>query len=44
MHQVMQHFMNLPNMGEIESASSVRGVGNPVCGGLMQIQLRRDSY
>jgi len=38
--KVMLHFMNPHNMGEIENPSGVGVVGNPVCGDLMQIQIR----
>src|SRR5450756_2669390 len=34
------HFMNPHNMGEIENPSGVGEVGNPVCGDLMQIQIK----
>jgi nitrogen fixation NifU-like protein len=36
----MLHFMNPHNMGEIENPSGVGEVGNPVCGDLMQIQIK----
>jgi nitrogen fixation NifU-like protein len=38
--KVMLHFMNHHNMGEIESPSGVGEDGNPVCGDLMQIQIK----
>jgi nitrogen fixation NifU-like protein len=38
--KVMLHFMNPHNMGEIENPSGVGTVGNPVCGDLMQIQIK----
>ena len=38
--KVMLHFMNPHNMGEIENPSGVGVVGNPVCGDLMQIQIK----
>jgi nitrogen fixation NifU-like protein len=38
--KVMLHFMNPHNMGEIENPSGVGEVGNPVCGDLMQIQIK----
>jgi len=38
--KVMLHFMNPHNMGEIENPSGVGQVGNPVCGDLMQIQIK----
>jgi nitrogen fixation NifU-like protein len=36
----MLHFMNPHHMGEIENPSGVGVVGNPVCGDLMQIQIK----
>jgi nitrogen fixation NifU-like protein len=38
--KVMLHFMNPHNMGEIENPSGMGVVGNPVCGDLMQIQIK----
>ena len=38
--KVMLHFMNPHNMGEIENPSGMGEVGNPVCGDLMQIQIK----
>jgi len=38
--KVLLHFMNPHNMGEIENPSGVGVVGNPVCGDLMQIQIK----
>jgi len=38
--KVMLHFMNPHNMGEIENPSGVGVVGNPICGDLMQIQIK----
>ncbi|HYA33003.1 MAG TPA: Fe-S cluster assembly scaffold protein NifU [Candidatus Bathyarchaeia archaeon] len=38
--KVMLHFMNPHNMGEIENPSGVGTVGNPICGDLMQIQIK----
>ncbi len=38
--KVMLHFMNPHNMGEIDHPSGVGVVGNPVCGDLMQIQIK----
>src|SRR5665647_2872175 len=38
--KVMLHFMNPHNMGEIENPRGVGEVGNPVCGDLMQIQIK----
>ncbi|HYC20932.1 MAG TPA: iron-sulfur cluster assembly scaffold protein, partial [Candidatus Bathyarchaeia archaeon] len=40
--KVMLHFMNPHNMGEIKNPSGVGVVGNPVCGDLMQIQIKVD--
>jgi len=38
--QVMDHFMNPRNMGEIPGADGVGEVGNPACGDIMRITLR----
>ena len=38
--KVMDHFKNPRNVGEIENASGVGEVGNPVCGDIMNIYLR----
>ncbi len=38
--QVMDHFTNPRNMGEIPDADGVGEVGNPVCGDIMRITLR----
>ncbi|MFQ6097675.1 MAG: Fe-S cluster assembly scaffold protein NifU [Armatimonadota bacterium] len=38
--QVMDHFMNPRNMGEVENANAVGQVGNPVCGDIMRMTLR----
>ncbi|MDD3070523.1 MAG: Fe-S cluster assembly scaffold protein NifU [Methanoculleus horonobensis] len=38
--QVMDHFMNPRNMGEIPDADGVGEVGNPTCGDIMRITLR----
>ncbi len=38
--QVMDHFQNPRNVGEIESADGVGQVGNPVCGDIMKIYLK----
>jgi nitrogen fixation NifU-like protein len=38
--QVMDHFTNPRNMGEIPDADGVGEVGNPACGDIMRITLR----
>ena len=38
--KVMDHFRNPRNMGEIEDASGVGEVGNPVCGDMMNIYIK----
>lgn len=38
--QVMDHFTNPRNMGEIENASGVGTVGNAKCGDIMQISIK----
>lgn len=38
--QVMDHFKNPRNMGEIPDADGVGEVGNPTCGDIMRITLR----
>lgn len=38
--QVMDHFMNPRNVGEIPDADGMGQVGNPVCGDVMRISLR----
>ena len=38
--QVMDHFMNPRNVGEIEDASGVGEVGNAKCGDIMKIYLK----
>ena len=38
--QVMDHFMNPRNVGEIEDASGVGTVGNAKCGDIMKIYLK----
>ena len=40
--QVMDHFMNPRNVGEIEDASGVGTVGNAKCGDIMRIYLDID--
>jgi nitrogen fixation NifU-like protein len=41
--QVMDHFSNPRNVGEIENASGVGTVGNAKCGDLMRIFIKVDS-
>jgi len=38
--QVMEHFRNPRNLGEIPDADGVGTVGNPVCGDLMTIYIK----
>ena len=38
--QVMDHFMNPRNVGEIENPSGVGTVGNPKCGDIMKIFIK----
>ena len=38
--KVMDHFKNPRNVGEIENASGIGEVGNPVCGDIMNIYLK----
>ncbi len=38
--QVMDHFMNPRNMGEIEDASGIGTVGNAKCGDIMRIYIK----
>ncbi len=38
--QVMEHFMNPRNVGEIENPDGIRHVGNPVCGDIMELYIR----
>jgi len=38
--QVMDHFMNPRNVGEIENADGVGKVGNAKCGDIMQIMIK----
>jgi len=37
---VMHHFMNPRNMGEIADANAVGDVGNPACGDMMRLYLK----
>ena len=41
--QVMDHFMNPRNMGEMEDASGVGTVGNAKCGDIMRIYIKVDN-
>ncbi len=38
--EVLEHFRNPRNMGEIEEPDGVGDVGNPVCGDLMRITIK----
>lgn len=38
--KVMDHFKNPHHMGEIKDPSGVGRVGNPVCGDLMELQIK----
>lgn len=38
--KVMSHFQNPHNMGTIENPSGIGRVGNPVCGDLMELQIK----
>jgi nitrogen fixation NifU-like protein len=38
--QVMEHFMNPRNVGEIENPDGIGHVGNPVCGDIMELYIR----
>lgn len=38
--EVMKHFMNPKNMGEIENADAIGQVGNPRCGDVLKIYLK----
>ncbi len=40
--QVLDHFRNPRNMGEIEDADGVGDVGNPQCGDMMRITIKVD--
>ncbi len=40
--QVMEHFANPHNVGEIPDADGVGYVGNPVCGDIMQLYIKVD--
>jgi nitrogen fixation NifU-like protein len=38
--KVMDHFRNPRNVGEIEKPDGVGKVGNPVCGDIMELQIK----
>ena len=38
--EVMKHFKNPKNMGEIKNADGVGEVGNPICGDMMYIYIK----
>ena len=38
--KVMDHFMHPRNVGEMENPDGVGRVGNPICGDIMEMQLR----
>ena len=38
--QVMEHFKNPRNVGEIENPDGVGHVGNPVCGDIMELYIK----
>ncbi|VVB92012.1 Iron-sulfur cluster assembly scaffold protein IscU 2 [uncultured archaeon] len=38
--KVMEHFRNPRNVGEVKDADGIGRVGNPVCGDLMEIQIK----
>ena len=40
--QVMEHFRNPRNMGEIEEPDGLGDVGNPKCGDMMRITIKVD--
>lgn len=40
--KVMDHFMNPRNIGEMENPDGVGTYGSPVCGDMMQIQIKVD--
>ena len=41
--EVMDHFQNPRNMGEVEDADGVGEVGNPSCGAVMRITIKVDN-
>ncbi len=40
--EVLKHFRNPHNQGEIENADGIGEVGNPVCGDMMKIYIKVD--
>ena len=40
--KVMEHFNNPRNVGTIENPDGVGKVGNPVCGDVMELQIKVD--
>ena len=38
--QVMEHFINPRNVGEIENPDGIGHVGNPVCGDIMELYIK----
>jgi nitrogen fixation NifU-like protein len=38
--KVMDHFMNPRNVGELEDPDGVGRIGNPVCGDIMEFQIK----
>ncbi len=38
--KVMEHFKNPRNVGEFENPDGVGSVGNPVCGDIMELQIK----
>jgi nitrogen fixation NifU-like protein len=38
--KVIEHYTNPRNVGEVESASGIGEVGNPICGDIMRISLK----
>lgn len=42
--KVIDHYTNPRNVGEIEDASGIGKVGNPVCGDIMKIYIKVEDY
>lgn len=38
--QVMEHFMNPRNVGEIDNPDGIGHVGNPICGDIMELYIK----